>query len=177
MHVSGEQPLHLGAQVVIAGRPEDEVEMVGHQTKADQTHGHAGASLTQEPDEVVIVVGVVKDLGAAVAAVESMVAQATDRSSRSSRHEEIVANHRLDGKGILAGDGRAGHRRAGQGTLNVPEFRVLPVSADWQRQRMAALKAFARYLDERAEAYLRAYAFYLAEKRSPERGNVLPQVR
>ena len=110
MHVGRQEPLHPGAEVVVAPRPEDEVEVIGHQTKADQPHRHAGAGLTEEPDEAMVVVGVVKDLGPAVATIEGVVAITTDRGSRRAGHGGIVAANGLAGKGIQG-------RRSGQGLV------------------------------------------------------------
>jgi len=88
VYVCRQQPLHPGAEVVVATGPEHEVEVIGHQTKADQPHRHASTGLTQEPNEAVVVVGIVEDLGPAVAAIEGMVAIATDRGSRCAWHGE-----------------------------------------------------------------------------------------
>ncbi len=106
VHVGGQQPLHPGTQVVVAAGPEDEVEVVGHQAKADQPHRDAGAGLAEEADEAVVVVGVVEDPGAAVAAVEGVVAVAAHRGSRGSGHGRIVAVGGRGGKRILADGGR-----------------------------------------------------------------------
>jgi len=36
--VRGHQPLHPGAEVAIPARPEDQMEMVGHEAIAEDTH-------------------------------------------------------------------------------------------------------------------------------------------
>jgi hypothetical protein len=98
MHVSGQQPLHPRAQVVIATRPHDQMEMVGHQAKAHEPHRHPRTSLLEQPHERVMIVGIVEDLGPAVAAVEDMVAIATHRSSCCPRHARIVVGFGRPGK-------------------------------------------------------------------------------
>jgi hypothetical protein len=54
------------------------------------------------------------------------------------------------------------------------------VDEAWLRQRnmtrVAALHAFRQFLEERLEAYLRVYAFFLSEKHPPQSGNALPEV-
>ena len=102
VHVGGQQPLHPGVQVVRAARPEDEVEVVGHRTKADEPQGHAGTGQAEQPHEAVVVVGIVEDLRPAVTAVEDVVAVATDRGSRSPGHAAIIAAGGLCGKGVQA---------------------------------------------------------------------------
>lgn len=51
------------------------------------------------------------------------------------------------------------------------------MSVERQKDLLDPLLAFKKYLEERAEAYLKAYAFYLLERRVPTWGDVLPEVR
>jgi hypothetical protein len=125
MHVAGKQPLHPVSEVVVARRPKDQVKVVGHQTITDDTHGHAGTGLADQADEALVVVLVVKDACATIAAIQSVVAIATDGSSCSARHEEILVPRPRKGKqfsgvrGRLIGDTNGKAWRA-QTTLNVP---------------------------------------------------------
>ena len=72
--VCGEEPLHPAGEVTVLAGPEDEVEMVGHEAVAADAHGEAFAGEGHEIDEGLIVVVVVEDAGAAVAAVDDVVA-------------------------------------------------------------------------------------------------------
>ena len=92
VHVSGQEPLHPGAQVAIAMRPEYSVEMIGHHAKAHEAHRYAGARLAKEAHEVMVVIVVMKDPGPAIAAIKGMVAIAAKISASGSRHGTIVAH-------------------------------------------------------------------------------------
>jgi hypothetical protein len=91
VHVSCQQPLHPRTQVAIAIRPQHQVEVVGHQAKAHEPHRQPGAGLLQQPHEIVGIVGIMEDLGAAVATIKHVVTIATHRCSRCPRHARIIA--------------------------------------------------------------------------------------
>jgi hypothetical protein len=69
------------AQIAAALGPNGEVKGVGHQGVGEEAHGHAGASVTDQIDEVEIIALVMEDLSAGVAAVEDVVAEVANRSS------------------------------------------------------------------------------------------------
>jgi hypothetical protein len=56
------------------------------------------------------------------------------------------------------------------------QWSVARVSQEWQRRQIAALNAFNQYMERRAELYLREYAFFILEKRSPQKGDILPEL-
>src|SRR5437660_4031818 len=74
------------AQIAAALGPSGEVKVVGQQAIGEEAHGHAGASVTDEIDEVEIIALVMEDLSAGVAAVEDVVAEAANRSSGRTWH-------------------------------------------------------------------------------------------
>ncbi len=54
-HVRGHEPLHPLAQLAILPRPNNQVEVVRHQTVGQEAHVHAGAADTQQAGEGCIV--------------------------------------------------------------------------------------------------------------------------
>jgi len=98
VNVRRQQPLHERAEIVIAYRPKDQVKMIRHQAVADQPHRHAAASLPEQTDEIVIVVGVVKHLAALVAAIEDVVTEAANSGPSGAWHGAIVARRQPGGK-------------------------------------------------------------------------------
>jgi hypothetical protein len=68
------QPGHPGAQVAVADRPEDQVEMVGHQAVGQDAHRPSPAGFLDQPGEGGVVGRLVDDLRACVAAIEDTIA-------------------------------------------------------------------------------------------------------
>jgi hypothetical protein len=62
----------------------------------------------------------------------------------------------------------------GQSLTELNRHRAVPPGL---QPRVVALRAFRQYLEEGVEAYLRAYAFFLLEKRAPQAADVLPEMR
>jgi hypothetical protein len=108
--MSGEQPTHPGAEVRVPGRPEHEVKVVRHETVGEQAHGHARGRAPQEAEEGGIIVGIVEDLRAAVAAVEDMVAVAANRGTCGAGHADIMAARAAGARGH-GRDHKAGAKR------------------------------------------------------------------
>jgi hypothetical protein len=103
--VAGHKPLHPAAEVGIALRPEDEMEVVRHEGEPQNRHGEALAGEVEEIDEGLVVVGVVENLGAGVAPVEDVIKYPGRRCPCGSRHEERLP------RGAGGGKGQAGRRR------------------------------------------------------------------
>jgi hypothetical protein len=114
--MTAQQPLHPVPKAIIGRRPEDQVQVVGHQTVANNAHGHAATSLADEAGEAVVVVLVVEGAGAAMAAVPSMVAISSGGSSCSAGHEESFRPGRPVGKEIsmVGADTGMGSKRGGR---------------------------------------------------------------
>ena len=70
--VRGHQPVHPAAQVAVVAGPQGQVEVVGHQAVGQDAHGRADHGLGHHVDEGIIIVGLVKDGGTGVAAVEDV---------------------------------------------------------------------------------------------------------
>lgn len=85
--VGGHQPLHPGAETTITTWLNDEMEMIGHQAVANQTHRSFTACQFEQFDEGSVVGGFVKDLSASVAAIEDVIAIIGLRGSGSSWHD------------------------------------------------------------------------------------------
>ncbi len=68
----------------------DTIILVRQQTEGDRAHGQAGTGLPEEPDKAVVILGVVEDLGAAIAPVQGMVAKAAQVSAGRTWHAGIV---------------------------------------------------------------------------------------
>jgi hypothetical protein len=88
--VAGEQSLHPTAEVAVAVRPEDEMEMVGHEAPAEDSHRQALASGLEQPQKGPEIFLLVKDFSARVAKVEHMIAPIGTDSSGGSRRERIL---------------------------------------------------------------------------------------
>jgi len=88
--VAGEQPLHESAEVAIAAGPEDEVEVIGHQAEGGHAHGQALAAGGEQVEKGAVVGLVVEDAGAAVAAIDDVIADAADGCPSGSRHGASV---------------------------------------------------------------------------------------
>ena len=71
------QPLPPGA---------GQVKVVGHQRKADEAHRDPTASQAEQPEEIVVIVGIVEDAGEAITPIEGMVTIAGDSSPSGARH-------------------------------------------------------------------------------------------
>jgi hypothetical protein len=84
--MAGEQPLHPAPQVAVAVRPQDQMEMVGHEAPTDDPHRQPLARRLEQADERLEILVLVKDLGPTVATVEQMVAPVRSGSSRGSWH-------------------------------------------------------------------------------------------
>src|SRR5262249_33644775 len=107
---------HLGRQLGHALTVHQQMELVAHKTIADDSHGHAATSLADQADEGVIVVLVVEDAGANIAAVKGSVALAPASRSCSAGHAEIFLSNRQGGKKIsmVGADGSLGRNRGGR---------------------------------------------------------------
>src|SRR5262249_4764993 len=73
-----QQPAHPPAQVAIGLWPQYEMEMVGHEAIAEDIHRDAADSLRHGVDEGIIISRLVEDRGAAIAAIQGVVNQASD---------------------------------------------------------------------------------------------------
>jgi hypothetical protein len=88
--MGGQQPLHPRAHLLIGTGPQDQVKMIRQQTKGHQPHGQAGTGLPEKPDKAVVIVGVVENLGAAIAPVQGMVTISAEVSAGCTGHAGIV---------------------------------------------------------------------------------------
>ena len=79
--------MHPAAEWAILLRQDCQVEVVRHEAEAQDGHGNLDASMGQGLEEGLIVALLVKDLGTAVAAVDHVIANPTNRSSRSAWHK------------------------------------------------------------------------------------------
>jgi hypothetical protein len=74
-------PMHPAAQVALLLGQDHQVEVVGHQAKAQHRQGNLDAGVGQGLEEGVVVPLLVEDLAAAVAPVEDVVTDAARRGS------------------------------------------------------------------------------------------------
>jgi hypothetical protein len=88
--VARREPLHPVAEVAVFSRPEDEVEMVGHEAIGQQPHVASFGFLVEKLHEVGIVAGVVENFGTGISAVKNVVAKASGRCSGGSRHALVT---------------------------------------------------------------------------------------
>jgi hypothetical protein len=84
--VSQGQPLHELGEVTIAARPEQEVEMIGHQAVGQQLHGVPGHCFSQDPFECSEIALVLKDGEPGVGPVERVINKSALGSAQRSSH-------------------------------------------------------------------------------------------
>lgn len=85
-NMRGHQPLHPGAEVTIADRPDNQVKMVGHQTVTNDAYWSTLAGQFDQLDEGGVVGWLVENLSAGVTAIEDVVAVIGLGSSCSAWH-------------------------------------------------------------------------------------------
>ena len=84
--VSQGQPLHELGEVTIAARPEQEVEMIGHQAIGQQPHGVPGQCFSQDPFECSEIAAVLKDGKPGVGTVKRVINKSALGSAQRSSH-------------------------------------------------------------------------------------------
>jgi hypothetical protein len=84
-----QEPVHPAAQVPVAGRPEGQVEMIGHQTIGQHPHGIPEGRLGNDLNERVVIAILVKDLGTGITPVQDVVAETSGGSTGGAWHGEI----------------------------------------------------------------------------------------
>jgi hypothetical protein len=94
--VSHKQPLHPTAQVPVALRADNQVEVVGHQAVPEDIQREPGARIADGLDKGVIVSGLVKDRRSTITTVEDVVPHPADGRSGSSRHSTIINADRAE---------------------------------------------------------------------------------
>jgi hypothetical protein len=67
------------------------VEVIGHDAECNEPHREAGGRFSEQAGESVVIIVGVKDLGAAIAAIERVVAEAARGSACSAWHEISLA--------------------------------------------------------------------------------------
>ena len=80
-HMCGEQPRHVSAEIAVLAWPKRQMEMVRHQAKAQQAHGHMLLGVAQQLDEGMEIALLMKNGAAAIAAVENVVTVAAQCNS------------------------------------------------------------------------------------------------
>lgn len=88
-NVRRHQPLHPPREVAVAVGPQDEVEVVGHQAVGEQSHGQPQTRLADDAEEGLVVLRLVEDLGAGVAAIQDVVAKPALAGPPGARHSGL----------------------------------------------------------------------------------------
>lgn len=89
-HVRRQQPLQITRKIPLGSGPKDQMKVIRHEAKTQNAHRHPLAGRLQQIEKAAVVGGVVKHLGAGIAAVQDVVAKTTDRSSSGARHAGSV---------------------------------------------------------------------------------------
>lgn len=76
--MGGHQPLHEHAEVAVLIRPQQQMEVIGHQAVAKHGHGDPLGRLCQQRKKVPVVPLVMENSGAGIAAVYDVVADAAN---------------------------------------------------------------------------------------------------
>jgi hypothetical protein len=84
-----QEPVHPAAQVPVLGRPEGQVEMIGHQTIGQHPHGIPEGGLGNDLNERVAIAIPVKDLGAGITPVQDVVAETSGGSTGGAWHGKV----------------------------------------------------------------------------------------
>ena len=84
--MGGQQPMHPAAEVAVVMRPQRQVEVIGHQAVGEDAQGVTQARLGHHPQERLMVLLFMEDLGTAIAAIQHMITKAAGRSTQGSRH-------------------------------------------------------------------------------------------
>src|SRR5271157_1978360 len=87
-----QEPVHPAAQVPILGRPEGQVEMIGHQTIGQHPHGIPEGCLGNDFNERVVIPILVKDLGAGITPAQDVVAKTAGGSTGGAWHGKVPIN-------------------------------------------------------------------------------------
>src|SRR6266851_3020504 len=85
-HMGIEHPMHPAAQVAILLGQDGQVKVVGHEAKAQYGHRDFNASMGQGLEEGLVVGILPKHLAPAVATVDDVVTDPSDRGSRGAWH-------------------------------------------------------------------------------------------
>ena len=96
--MGGKQPAHVIAQVAVAARPEDEMEVVGHEAIGQEADRDAFAGLAEQLEEGSEIAVLVEDGAARVPAVENVVAVTAQGSASIARHGGEYAMGRAAGQ-------------------------------------------------------------------------------
>ena len=88
--------MHPAVEVAVLAWPKREVEVIGHEAVGQDSHRLAQGGFGHHLDQSVVVVGCVKHSSACVAAIEVMVGESTQTSSRGARHEVSEIERRKD---------------------------------------------------------------------------------
>jgi hypothetical protein len=81
-----QRPLHPAAQVAVVARPKHQVEVIGHDAEGQDAHREPLAGSGQNGDEGFVVLVLVEDFGAVVAAVQDVVAVSANRGACGAWH-------------------------------------------------------------------------------------------
>src|SRR5438876_7694605 len=72
-HMGGHQPLHPAAQVAVLVWPDHQMEMVGHQTKANYAHRLTQTRVADQPQKGLVIGILVKDHLLAITTIQDVV--------------------------------------------------------------------------------------------------------
>src|SRR5580704_17398267 len=97
-----QRPLHPAAQVAVVVRPKHQVEVIGHEAERQDPHGKPLAGSGQNGDEGFVVLVLVEDRRAVVAAVQDVVAIAPNRGACGAWHLSRVRDGEADVKKNVA---------------------------------------------------------------------------
>jgi hypothetical protein len=94
--VGSHQPLHPSAEIAIIVWVKYQVEMIGHQAEADQSHGQTLTGLANEFQESLIIFRLVKHIIPRIPTINDMVNNISNRGSSRSRHRLSISEPKRD---------------------------------------------------------------------------------
>jgi hypothetical protein len=88
-HVGRQEPLHPTAEVLVRARPERQMKMIWHDTKAKNPHRNPLTSKADQLDKTLVVFVLVEYLGLRVTSIDDVIADSSHRSSGRTWHTAI----------------------------------------------------------------------------------------
>jgi hypothetical protein len=90
-NLSRHEPHHVCAQFAVPPRPKKQVEVIGHQTKSQETHRDALPGFIQQAEKGLEVAGFAKDRTSAIAPIKDMITISAQGIACAARHHARLA--------------------------------------------------------------------------------------
>jgi hypothetical protein len=92
-HMARQKPLHPTAEIAVSRRPEDKVEMIGHETIREDPHRHPATGFAHQVHEGGIITVAMKYGSARVSTIENVVADVGGGGANRAGHTGSVRKY------------------------------------------------------------------------------------